>query len=161
MNPLKEDAIELYLAHATYEVEIDGKAMLTEKGMVIKHYNMYTCTDKDDLEHLQQEFEFTIDKDGVFCGFAGWFDTIFNPVMESKDNKDDVIILDTSPKCKRTHWSQTLFPLSDCQIKVVKGDIVKGELTFFRNNVAVRHYRMFIKCTIKGKTFRKMFFLWE
>ena len=33
--------------------------------------------------------------------------------------------------------------------------------TFFRNNVAVRHYRMFIKCTIKGKTFRKMFFLWE
>jgi len=159
MEPLREDAIELYLAHATYEIEIDAKNMLCDEGMVLKHYNMYTCTDKDDLEALEREFRFEFDRGGVFCGFAGWFDVAFNPPNGSEHEKMG-IVLDTSPKCKRTHWSQTLFPLSE-QIKVNKGDVVSGKVSFFRNNVSIRHYRLFVDCQIKDKTFRKMFFLWD
>eukprot|EP01084_Bolivina_argentea_P249225 417107_1 len=157
MKPLKDDAIELYLAHATYEIEINAKSLLCNESMIIKHYDMYTCTDSD-LENLEKEFEFVINKNGLFCGFSGWFDVIFNSLHKLKNDK--VIILDTSPNAKRTHWSQTLFPLSE-QIKVVKGDVVTGKLSFFRNNVSIRHYRLFIQCKLKGKVYRKMFFLWD
>jgi len=159
MAPLREDAIELYLAHATYEVEIDGKNMLCDQGVVLKHYDMYSCSERDDLVELDRDFEFIVDHDGLFCGFAGWFDSVFNAVGQYGLGTD-VIVLDTSPHCKRTHWSHTLFPLSE-QIRVAKGDVICGTLSFFRNNVSIRHYRMYIECKVHGKTYRKMFFLWE
>merc|ERR1712032_705300 len=156
---LREDAIELYLAHATYEIEIDGKHMLCKQGRVLKYYDMYTCTEEADLMNLESSFEFEIERDGLFCGFASWFDTAFNAPGKYGLGKG-VVVLDTSPHCKRTHWSQTLFPMSD-QIKVSKGDVISGRIRFFRNNVSIRHYRMFIECTVHDKTYRKMFFLWE
>jgi len=160
MTSLREDAIELYLAHATYDIEIDGANMLCAKPMVLKTYDMYTCTEDEDLINVESEFEFVLERDGVFCGFAGWFDVSFNPVQTDKGNTLDTIVLDTSPFSKRTHWSQTLFPLSE-PIKVAKGDVVKGTLKFFRNNVRIRDYRMLVQCKVKSKVFRKLFFLWE
>merc|ERR1712154_523902 len=41
MGPLREDAIELYLTHATYDIEIDGTHLLHAKGMRLKQYAMY------------------------------------------------------------------------------------------------------------------------
>ena len=158
MQSLKADAKELYLAHSTYEIEIDSKNLLCDKAQMIKHYDMYTCTETDDLETLEVDFKFVIDRDGLFCGFSGWFDVTFNP--NGKSNSKDVVVLDTSPNSKRTHWSQTLFPLTE-QVAVKKGDEVTGNLCFFRNNVSIRDYRMFIQCKVKDKAFRKMFFLWD
>ena len=160
MRPLRQDAIELYLAHATYEMEIEARHLLHAEGMRIKHYDMYTCSEQRDLVDLQRDFEFVLDKDGLFCGFAAWFDSIFRPLMGKGDDEDGAVVLDTSPHVKRTHWSQTLFPLSE-QVQVRKGDVVRGKLRFFRNNVSVRDYRMLIECSVKDKTFTKMFFLWD
>eukprot|EP01084_Bolivina_argentea_P306334 529345_1 len=156
MQSLKKYGEEIYLNYAIEEGQVNKSNLLCDKPQIIKHFDMYNVTDND-LESFQKTFKFVMDKDGLFCGFGGWFNVLFNPLNINKDEfKNNVVILDTSPCEPMTHWSTTVFPIST-PIEVKKGDVVHGELHYFRNNVAVRNYRMFIKCQVKDRIFRKMF----
>lgn len=119
-------------------------------------FDMYSITDSD-LDEIKYEFEFICNRNGLFCGFVAWFDVIFK-CDELSVNEN--VILSSSPYCLKTHWGQSVFPISE-PMEILKGDKVKGEIYFFRNNVLRRNYRMFIDCKVNQNIFRKMFFVWQ
>jgi len=66
---------------------------------------------------FQRGFEFTIERNGIFSGFAAWF----------KARLSETIILDTSPWAPPTCWGQAYFAVQH-QCEVQKSDLL--ELTF-------------------------------
>lgn len=65
------------------------------------------------------DLNFTVERDGFFTGFAGWFETVF-----SSPRCAERMVLDTSLMQPKTHWAQTLFLITEC-LPVAKGGRVR------------------------------------
>jgi protein arginine N-methyltransferase 1 len=67
---------------------------------------------------LNREVRFTVERDGMLHGLAGWFEAQLSPGVR----------LSTAPGAEPTHWQQTFFPLAE-PVPVAAGDLVIARLT--------------------------------
>ncbi|KAI7790440.1 protein arginine N-methyltransferase 2 [Triplophysa rosa] len=79
-----------------------------------------------DLERLNGEFRFTIEKSGVLHGFTVWFSAHF----QSLEGDGPLLELNTGPYSEITHWKQTLFMLDT--VIVEKEDVIVGSIRLQR-----------------------------
>src|SRR5690606_21476521 len=87
-----------------------------------------------DMECVQAEFVFDVQRDGALHAFAAWFDVRFDAGVEGK-----VVVLDTSPSAEGTHWRQEIFYLDEPR-DVRRGDVLRGKVRFLRHPRYRRHY---------------------
>ncbi|XP_049584692.1 protein arginine N-methyltransferase 2 isoform X1 [Syngnathus scovelli] len=87
-----------------------------------------------DLEEMQGEFQFQVEKSGVFHGFTAWFSVYFKSLEEG----GATVELNTGPDSEPTHWKQTLFMLDE-PISVHAASRISGTITLRRNPVWRRH----------------------
>ncbi|XP_007577252.1 protein arginine N-methyltransferase 2 isoform X4 [Poecilia formosa] len=108
--------------------------------------NMYTVQVRD-LEEMTGEFQFCVEKPGIFHGFTAWFTVLF----ESLEMGGATVELNTGPNSDPTHWKQTLFML-DRPIQVYAGDSIHGNIVLRRNPVWRRHMTVALHWTINSNT---------
>uniref|UniRef100_A0A3B3YS86 Protein arginine N-methyltransferase 2 n=1 Tax=Poecilia mexicana TaxID=48701 RepID=A0A3B3YS86_9TELE len=108
--------------------------------------NMYTVQVRD-LEEMTGEFQFCVEKPGIFHGFTAWFTVQF----ESLEMGGATVELNTGPNSDPTHWKQTLFML-DRPIQVYAGDSIHGNIVLRRNPVWRRHMTVALHWTINSNT---------
>ena len=80
--------------------------------------NMYNIKEKD--INFETKFELTFNMSDSLSALAGWFDVQFSKVPNT-------IKFTTSPFNQYTRWKQTIFYFEK-DIKVIKGDILKGNI---------------------------------
>uniref|UniRef100_A0A3Q3EDD0 Protein arginine N-methyltransferase 2 n=1 Tax=Labrus bergylta TaxID=56723 RepID=A0A3Q3EDD0_9LABR len=108
--------------------------------------DMYTLQIKD-LEEIKGQFQFCVEKPGVFHGFTTWFTAHF----ESLETGSPPVELNTGPHFKPTHWKQTLFML-DNPVSVCAGDSISGSIVLHRNPVWRRHMTITLHWNVNGST---------
>ncbi|KAL2081509.1 hypothetical protein ACEWY4_023362 [Coilia grayii] len=108
--------------------------------------NMHTLQ-VSDLERLQGEFSFKVEKAGTFHGFTAWFSVQFHGL----ERDAAALILDSGPHSAPTHWKQTLFML-DTPVTVHPGDSISGTVVFHRNPVWRRHLTITFQWCIGGSS---------
>ncbi|XP_041857872.1 protein arginine N-methyltransferase 2 [Melanotaenia boesemani] len=106
--------------------------------------DMYTLQ-VTDLEEMKGEFQFCVERSGVFHGFTAWFTVHF----ESLEAGGATAELNTGPSSESTHWKQTLFML-DRPISVCTGDSISGSIVLRRNPVWRRHMTVTLLWTISS-----------
>lgn len=107
LTPLEALEIQQARAHRT---RIPGSALLSPGArMVCLDLNQAKAADS--WKHGTVTFEFN--RDATFNGFAGWF------IAHLSAN----VSLDTGPCFPETHWSQTYFPFTPCEVR--KGQTVE------------------------------------
>ncbi|XP_061736108.1 protein arginine N-methyltransferase 2-like [Nerophis ophidion] len=120
--------------------------------------DMYTLQ-VSDLEEMEGQFQFCLEKSGQFHGFTAWFSVRF----ESLEEGGAAVELDTGPNAEPTHWKQTLFML-DTPIVVHVGDRVQGSLILRRNPVWRRHMTVTLHWDVSGSVHEagsKTFPMWR
>lgn len=92
---------------------------------------------KKDLEKMTTKFICNVNKDGLMHGLCIWFEVGFTPL----DQKDNQVILSTSPSSPKTHWKQTtiLFPEG---YEITAGTPVPGKLFFAKDEENKRRYNL-------------------
>ncbi|XP_072300336.1 protein arginine N-methyltransferase 2 [Eucyclogobius newberryi] len=108
--------------------------------------NMYTLTVQD-LEEMEGQFGFRVDKPGDFHGFCAWFSVGF----ESLQAGGEAVQLHTGPFSEPTHWKQTLFML-DSPVSVQQGDSISGSMVLRRNQTWRRHMSVTLSWTHHSST---------
>uniref|UniRef100_A0A6Q2YZU4 SH3 domain-containing protein n=1 Tax=Esox lucius TaxID=8010 RepID=A0A6Q2YZU4_ESOLU len=98
-----------------------------------------------DLEELNGQFIFAVEKAGMFHGFTSWFRVQF----QNLDRDGTTLELDTGPYSEPTHWKQTLFML-DHPVPLVGGETVSGNILLHRNPVWRRHMTITIQWSISS-----------
>uniref|UniRef100_A0AAQ6IGU9 Protein arginine N-methyltransferase 2 n=2 Tax=Anabas testudineus TaxID=64144 RepID=A0AAQ6IGU9_ANATE len=106
--------------------------------------NMYTLQVKD-LEEMNGQFHFCVEKPGVFHGFTAWFTVHFKSLEEG----GTTVELNTGPNSEPTHWKQTLFML-DKPVSVCAGDSISGTILLRRNPVWRRHMTVTLNWNISS-----------
>ncbi|XP_055375919.1 uncharacterized protein LOC129608448 [Condylostylus longicornis] len=132
MSCLKAEVIQ----EPSFEI-CDPDYILTEENCIV-NYDLNTVS----LNYSNFDYNFNLKciKNGVLTSFVGFFDTFFEfPVP---------ITLSTSPKCKPTHWKQSVFYL-DTKVNVTKGEIISGKISCRRNLKSVRSLN--VKIEVFGK----------
>jgi protein arginine N-methyltransferase 1 len=146
---------EYYMLSSRWS-ELSPRAVLAEP-VVVKHLDMVTCTIDDSRGILpgapQSDFKFTIDGEGPFSGFAGWFTADF------KSRTDEVgadvapkmrhpAFLSTGPENGYTHWGQQTFYLPS-SIPLLRNQVttVEGNLEMMRTKANSRLYNCRITYT--------------
>ncbi|XP_062389653.1 protein arginine N-methyltransferase 2 [Sardina pilchardus] len=108
--------------------------------------NMHTLQ-VSDLEKLNGEFCFKVEKTGVFHGFTAWFSVGFHGL----ERDGPTMILDTGPHSAPTHWKQTLFMLDE-PATVHTGDCISGTVVFQRNPFWRRHLTITFEWSINSNS---------
>ena len=76
------------------QTRVDPSGLLAE-GAALIELDLVTADREDPFRRVDAAF--TIARDGVLSGFAGWFEARLS----------DSVWLDTGPRSPETHWSQT------------------------------------------------------
>lgn len=98
------------------KTEIPAADIIAEPQGLVK-LDLATAAKEDVWQHGQ--LEFTIDRDGMMSGFAGWFLAELTPT----------VLLDTSPYHATTHWMQTYFPIAPIGVKAGEVIVICYDLT--------------------------------
>ncbi|PWA31410.1 hypothetical protein CCH79_00002927, partial [Gambusia affinis] len=126
-TPLQPLAQQEFFTKPKFSHLIDPEDCLSASCDVIC-LNMYT------VQEMKGEFQFCVEKPGIFHGFTAWFTVQF----ESLEMGGATVELNTGPNSDPTHWKQTLFML-DRPIQVYAGDSIHGNIVLRRNPVWRRH----------------------
>ncbi|XP_077436438.1 protein arginine N-methyltransferase 2 isoform X2 [Vanacampus margaritifer] len=100
-----------------------------------------------DLEEMQGEFQFHLEKSGVFHGFTAWFSVHFKSLEEG----GAPVELNTGPDSEPTHWKQTLFMLDE-PVSVNAADCISGSIILRRNPTWRRHLSVTLHWDVSGHT---------
>ncbi|XP_061648789.1 protein arginine N-methyltransferase 2 isoform X4 [Phyllopteryx taeniolatus] len=144
-TPLQPLALQEFFAKPKFSHLMEPGDRLASPVDVI-HLDMYTLQVAD-LEEMQGEFKFRLEKSGVFHGFAAWFSVCF----ESLEEGGAPVELNTGPDSEPTHWKQTLFMLDE-PVSVRAADLISGRIILRRNPVWRRHLTVTIHWDINGHT---------
>ncbi|XP_075044530.1 protein arginine N-methyltransferase 3 [Mixophyes fleayi] len=105
-------------------VEIVYRDTIISHPFIIKDINCQTTSIKD-LD-FSSDFSLSITRDGECTAVAGYFDVLFEKDCHTP------VSFSTSPKCKETHWKQTVF-LLETPIVVNAGKTLDGKITVCKN----------------------------
>ncbi|XP_027878981.1 protein arginine N-methyltransferase 2 isoform X1 [Xiphophorus couchianus] len=144
-TPLQPLAQQEFFTKPKFSHLIDPEDCLSAPCDVIC-LNMYTVQVRD-LEEMKGEFQFCVEKPGIFHGFTAWFTVQF----ESLEMGGATVELNTGPNSDPTHWKQTLFML-DRPIQVYTGDSIHGNIVLRRNPVWRRHMTVMLHWNINSNT---------
>ena len=110
-NPYKLDfePARIEAAKTPYEFMFNPSELLSEPIM-LQDYDLYT-TNETGFEKI---LSFTINRNGIMHGWAGWFEARLSPN----------ILISTAPDKPKTHWKQMYFP-SIVPVRVIQGETVK------------------------------------
>uniref|UniRef100_A0A3B3W1D6 Protein arginine N-methyltransferase 2 n=1 Tax=Poecilia latipinna TaxID=48699 RepID=A0A3B3W1D6_9TELE len=144
-TPLQPLAQQEFFTKPKFSHLIDPEDCLSAPCDVIC-LNMYTVQVRD-LEEMKGEFQFCVEKPGIFHGFTAWFTVLF----ESLEMGGATVELNTGPNSDPTHWKQTLFML-DRPIQVYAGDSIHGNIVLRRNPVWRRHMTVTLHWNINSNT---------
>nr|XP_057938914.1 protein arginine N-methyltransferase 2 [Doryrhamphus excisus] len=131
-TPLQPLALQEFFAKPKFSHVMDPDDCLASPEDVIR-LDMYTLQVAD-LEEMQGQFQFCLEKSGLFHGFSAWFSVCFKSLEEGGASVE----LNTGPNAEPTHWKQTLFMLDE-PIFAHVGDSIRGSIILRRNPVWRRH----------------------
>ncbi|XP_069839210.1 protein arginine N-methyltransferase 2 isoform X2 [Dendropsophus ebraccatus] len=143
-SALKPMAIQEFFARPKPDYVLKPEDCLSQPCTLLD-VNMKTLN-IEDLEKMNSEFQFHVDRDGTFHGFTAWFSVQFQNI----DNQDKVE-LNTGPFNPLTHWKHTLFML-DKPLQVHMGDQITGSVVFKRNPLWRRHLSVTITWSVTSSS---------
>lgn len=124
-----------------YDFSLGKSESAAEKGFIVtkvsdksplatpaKLVNFDCGVDTTEKFHFTKTVDWTMNRDAVFHGFAGYFDLILT----------DSFTMSTSPSSNLTHWKQSYFPIE--QISVEKGDTIELTISTLRGSVVPEIY---------------------
>ncbi|XP_077392911.1 protein arginine N-methyltransferase 2 [Festucalex cinctus] len=144
-TPLQPLALEEFFAKPKFSHLMEPGDRLAPPADVIC-LDMHTLQVAD-LEEMQGEFQFHLEKSGVFHGFTAWFSVYFKSLEEG----GAPVELNTGPDSEPTHWKQTLFMLDE-PVSVNAADRIGGSIILRRNPTWRRHLTVTLHWDINGRT---------
>ncbi|KAJ0070710.1 hypothetical protein NL108_017910 [Boleophthalmus pectinirostris] len=139
-SPLQSLAEQEFFSKPKFSHVLDPQDCLSAPAEVLS-LNMYTLTVQD-LEEMEGQFDFGVDRSGDFHGFCAWFSVGF----ESLTPGGEEVQLHTGPFSEPTHWKQTLFML-DSPVSVHQGERISGSVVLRRNPTWRRHMSVTLNWT--------------
>jgi protein arginine N-methyltransferase 1 len=164
-TPLFEQKVAALLQQPT--VSNLSENQLLSKCELMARYDMKKM-EVTEIEEIEEQMSFVIDKDSEMHGFALWFDVRFTPDLseeqygltcmekfksekEDEDKKKTVealngshichVTLDTSPFVPETHWKQTVCFLP-ATISVKKSETIYCRISLSQETSNKRHYNI-------------------
>ncbi|XP_034041677.1 protein arginine N-methyltransferase 2 [Thalassophryne amazonica] len=144
-TPLQPLALQEFFAKPKFNHLLQPEDCLSTPSDVL-FLDMYTLKVKD-LEEVQGQFLFDVEKSGFFHGFTVWFTVHF----KSLEKGGATVELNTGPYSEPTHWKQTLFMLDE-PVSVYAGDSISGSIRLHRNPVWRRHMTVTLHWNITSST---------
>lgn len=84
-------------------VEVVKSNTIITKPIVLKEFDLMTCSTKD--VEFSTQFEMEVTRSELLTAFVGYFDIFFD--------LEHPVSFSTGPCCEPTHWKQTVFFLND------------------------------------------------
>jgi len=107
----------------------------------ILEVDLYTVK-KEDLD-FSSDFSIKITRNDFCHAFVAYFTATF-----SKSHKP--LVISTDPRCKYTHWKQTVFYM-DKDFPAAVGDVIKGHISCSRNGKNPRDLNIELRSECDGK----------
>ncbi|XP_061925190.1 protein arginine N-methyltransferase 2 isoform X4 [Entelurus aequoreus] len=142
-TPLQSLALQEFFAKPKFSHVTERDDCLASPHDVLG-LDMYTLQ-VSDLEEMEGQFQFCLERSGQFHGFTAWFSVVFKSLEEG----GAPVELNTGPNAEPTHWKQTLFML-DKPMVVHVGDRVQGSVILRRNPVWRRHMTVTLHWDVSG-----------
>jgi len=157
MSSLKAKAHKEFFSNPIFDRIIQKEELIAEPSRVF-HIDMHEDL-ASVLECIVSPFTFTTKRKGVIHGFGTWFDSGFK---SSSDEKEDSIVLSTSPFHTPTHWKNVSFVLEE-QALLDEGETIQGTFTVKRHKQWLRHFEVTLEYEIlsKGLKVSQTFSLWR
>ncbi|XP_074045983.1 protein arginine N-methyltransferase 2 isoform X2 [Macrotis lagotis] len=141
LSSLKSLAIREFFAKPKFNHVLEPEECLSAPHPVFQ-LDMRTLQIPD-LEKMEGELGFCIQRAGTLHGFSAWFSVEFQNLGEDGPQ----LMLSTGPWDPPTHWKQTLFMLDE-PLAVHAGDMVSGSIVLQRNPVWRRHMSITLSWTL-------------
>ncbi|KAL5006044.1 hypothetical protein ScPMuIL_017202 [Solemya velum] len=161
LSDLIEIAKEEFLQKPVHNHILDPADCLSEASRIL-NIDMRSVR-REDLEQIDLDFEFTVQKSGTLHGFCTWFQVDF----EGLDQSIHTVYLNTGPEHELTHWKQNLF-LLDSPLSVDKDDVITGQFNLHRNPEWRRHLRVLLRFRVMSSSNNlkvpdreKLFYVWR
>lgn len=136
-----------YFSLSSQWMELDGEQVVSTP-VVVKSFDLNTCTIADALGVDNASFSFTVDKASRVSAFAGWFDAVFAGSPSSPCT--EVVTLSTHPRVGYTHWGQQVFFLEDA-IDLEPEDELVGTMSMYRTKDSARLYHVAVNYRVERK----------
>jgi protein arginine N-methyltransferase 1 len=134
-------------------MEVNESQMISPQA-TIAEFDILTCTE-DDIEGVKEtKFELEAAREGLFCGFVGWFDSVFAGSPQSPAT--ETVPLSTSPTLPGTHWGQQVF-LVYPPVHVKQGEKILGTIEVMRTKANRRLQDVRFKYELQGKPANHLF----
>lgn len=118
---------------------VDAHSIMSEPCAVLK-LDLMTCT-KQDLS-FSSPFSLKCIRNDYCDAFVAYFDCAFTQLHKT-------IYFSTSPRCKYTHWKQTVFYL-DTPLTACEGEVIEGHITVTPNSNNHRDLNIDIQHKFEG-----------
>ncbi|XP_014888940.1 protein arginine N-methyltransferase 2 isoform X2 [Poecilia latipinna] len=143
------------------DLEVSNGLLYYKRPQFLSVYLLILMEHSFISQEMKGEFQFCVEKPGIFHGFTAWFTVLF----ESLEMGGATVELNTGPNSdlhvglisfcwttvNPTHWKQTLFML-DRPIQVYAGDSIHGNIVLRRNPVWRRHMTVTLHWNINSNT---------
>ena len=120
------------------QTRVEPSTLLAEPAS-LSRLDLATCGRNDPFG--SGTVSYTIERDAVLDGFAGWFSTQLSPS----------VVLDTAPGEPETHWSQTYLAFGPRPVRA--GDVVEVEFGLARDPEEPRHLKVTLAIGDDGRTY--------
>ena len=149
--------IDYDLVPSNYLCEGQSVVILNMNNLQVSELELWSC-----------DIKFELRNNGIFHGFASWFDVEFHSPSTGTncESVPEPVVLSTSPHAPKTHWKNAIFML-DKPFKVKEGDLIEGTIKVQRNDDFRRHMSIYFDFIISENnglstnTIHKEFKLWR